>query len=139
MRRSLLRCRALCLVIVSLLFVQAGAKGSQKYKVHENVPLFANKVGPFNNPSETYQYYSLPFCKPKDGEKYKVKQLFPAAFFCLGSKTKNARSLPSFPAAGGGGVALTLNSRSPSARWWTQTAWFRPCTTSHSEPTWSMK
>lgn len=26
-----------------------------------------NKVGPFNNPSETYQYYSLPFCKEGRG------------------------------------------------------------------------
>ncbi|KAG0565350.1 hypothetical protein M758_8G179500 [Ceratodon purpureus] len=35
-----------------------------KFKENENVPLFANKVGPFHNPSETYQYYDLPFCKP---------------------------------------------------------------------------
>lgn len=64
---------AIAAVTLALLSVCVSAgKGSQKYKVHEDVPLFANKVGPFNNPSETYQYYSLPFCKPKDGAKYKV-------------------------------------------------------------------
>ena len=35
------------------------------YKVHEAVPLYANKVGPFPNPSETYQYFDLPFCRPE--------------------------------------------------------------------------
>jgi len=30
------------------------------------VPLFVNKIGPLNNPSETYSYYQLPFCKPND-------------------------------------------------------------------------
>ena len=26
--------------------------------------LWVNKVGPYNNPQETYNYYELPFCKP---------------------------------------------------------------------------
>lgn len=30
--------------------------------------MWVNKVGPYNNPQETYNYYYLPFCKPK-GEK----------------------------------------------------------------------
>ncbi|BAT90416.1 hypothetical protein LR48_Vigan08g138000 [Vigna angularis] len=34
------------------------------YNVGELVPFFVNKVGPFNNPSETYEYYDLPFCAP---------------------------------------------------------------------------
>ena len=29
--------------------------------------MIVNKVGPFNNPSETYQYYSLPYCKEGTG------------------------------------------------------------------------
>ena len=29
--------------------------------------LWFNKVGPYNNPQETYQYFDLPFCRP-DGE-----------------------------------------------------------------------
>lgn len=35
-----------------------------KYRTGDPVPLYANKVGPYQNPSETYQYYDLPFCKP---------------------------------------------------------------------------
>ncbi|KAL2899448.1 Transmembrane 9 superfamily member 5 [Bienertia sinuspersici] len=34
------------------------------YNVGDQVPLFANKVGPLNNPSETYEYFGLPFCPP---------------------------------------------------------------------------
>lgn len=34
------------------------------YNVGDQVPLFANKVGPLNNPSETYEYFDLPFCRP---------------------------------------------------------------------------
>ncbi|KAL5537708.1 hypothetical protein UlMin_046224 [Ulmus minor] len=35
-----------------------------RYNVGDHVPLFVNKVGPLHNPSETYQYYDLPFCRP---------------------------------------------------------------------------
>uniref|UniRef100_A0A251TWI9 Transmembrane 9 superfamily member n=1 Tax=Helianthus annuus TaxID=4232 RepID=A0A251TWI9_HELAN len=35
-----------------------------KYKPADEVPIYANKVGPFHNPSETYRYYDLPFCLP---------------------------------------------------------------------------
>ena len=27
------------------------------------------KVFPYNNPAETYKYYSLPFCRPDNGER----------------------------------------------------------------------
>jgi len=46
-----------------------------KYKVHEQVPLYANKVGPFHNPVETYMYYDLPFCRPVDGIEHKPEYL----------------------------------------------------------------
>ncbi|CAN0282536.1 unnamed protein product, partial [Hapterophycus canaliculatus] len=26
-------------------------------------------VFPYNNPAETYKYYSLPFCRPDDAER----------------------------------------------------------------------
>ena len=46
------------------------------YKVHEKVPLYANKIGPFHNPSETYQHYDLPFCLPADTQiGYKSEDL----------------------------------------------------------------
>jgi len=46
------------------------------YKIHEKVPLYANKIGPFHNPSETYQHYDLPFCLPADNQiGYKSEDL----------------------------------------------------------------
>ncbi|CAL9179669.1 unnamed protein product [Musa hybrid cultivar] len=36
-----------------------------RYKQGDPVPLYANKVGPFHNPSETYRYFDLPFCIPE--------------------------------------------------------------------------
>ncbi len=45
----------------------AGEGKGRHFKTHERVPVIVNKVGPFNNPSETYQYYSLPFCKEGRG------------------------------------------------------------------------
>jgi transmembrane 9 superfamily protein 3 len=30
-----------------------------------------NKVGPYNNPQETYNYYSLPFCHRSDNPVHK--------------------------------------------------------------------
>lgn len=29
------------------------------------MPVVVNTVGPYANPSETYRYYSLPFCAPE--------------------------------------------------------------------------
>jgi hypothetical protein len=46
---------------------------SHRYKLHDAVPLYANKIGPFQSPAETYQYYNLPFCRPK-GDKLKHKR-----------------------------------------------------------------
>lgn len=37
--------------------------------------LYANKVGPFSNSAETYQYYSEPFCQPPAGKEYKTEGL----------------------------------------------------------------
>ncbi|KAK1354485.1 Transmembrane 9 superfamily member [Heracleum sosnowskyi] len=37
---------------------------SLQYKADDSVTLWVNKVGPYNNPQETYNYYSLPFCHP---------------------------------------------------------------------------
>lgn len=42
-----------------------------EYDRHERVELLLNKVGPFNNPHETYRYTNLPYCKPsqKNGDQ----------------------------------------------------------------------
>lgn len=42
-----------------------------QYKAEESVKLWVNKVGPYNNPQETYNYYSLPFCQPSDNPAHK--------------------------------------------------------------------
>ncbi|XP_057808041.1 transmembrane 9 superfamily member 5-like isoform X1 [Salvia miltiorrhiza] len=34
------------------------------YNAGDRVPLFVNKIGPLHNPSETYEYYKLAFCRP---------------------------------------------------------------------------
>jgi len=44
-------------------YVQADT--ARSYKLREAVPVLVNYVGPFNNPAETYPYYSLRYCKPK--------------------------------------------------------------------------
>jgi len=38
-------------------------KAGTVYNEHDPVHVVVNKVGPFNNPTETYRYYSLPFCQ----------------------------------------------------------------------------
>lgn len=48
----------LCLItFVTSVFLQ--------YEPDEHVVLWVNKVGPYNNPQETYNYFSLPFCRPQ--------------------------------------------------------------------------
>ncbi|KAH9324686.1 hypothetical protein KI387_004864, partial [Taxus chinensis] len=41
------------------------------YNVGDPVTLWVNKVGPYNNPQETYNYYSLPFCHPGNNPTHK--------------------------------------------------------------------
>ncbi|KAF5734602.1 putative phagocytic receptor 1b isoform X1 [Tripterygium wilfordii] len=54
-------------VLVLMTAYQASSDVSNhQYKEGDQVPLYANKVGPFHNPSETYRYYDLPFCLPDD-------------------------------------------------------------------------
>mmetsp|Transcript_23885 Transcript_23885/g.33404 ORF Transcript_23885/g.33404 Transcript_23885/m.33404 type:complete len:681 (-) Transcript_23885:147-2189(-) len=57
--------------------VHAGTS-DHKYKNGEHVELWVNKVGPYANPQEAYEYYLLPYCAPdtkhhpegKDTEKF---------------------------------------------------------------------
>ena len=36
---------------------------SAQYEPGEKVNLWVNKVGPYHNPQETYEYFSLPYCQ----------------------------------------------------------------------------
>jgi hypothetical protein len=46
----------------SILMVNAA---KHTYKTADKVPFFVNKIGPYSNPTETYEFYSLPFCQPQ--------------------------------------------------------------------------
>ncbi|KAJ8557815.1 hypothetical protein K7X08_004581 [Anisodus acutangulus] len=39
-----------------------------KYQEDDSVTLWVNKAGAYVNPQETYSYYSLPYCRPADGD-----------------------------------------------------------------------
>ncbi|WOG97452.1 hypothetical protein DCAR_0416792 [Daucus carota subsp. sativus] len=61
-----------CFIFIPFLLLQAlinlplarSNPSNHKYKSGDPVPLYVNKVGPFQNPSETYRYFDLPFCMP---------------------------------------------------------------------------
>lgn len=42
-----------------------------QYQADDPVTLWVNKVGPYNNPQERYNYYSLPFCLPASNPAHK--------------------------------------------------------------------
>jgi len=65
--------RAWLLLLGLLACVAVGPAGASernhKYKDKEPVVLWVNKVGPFNNPQETYNYYALPYCRARPSER----------------------------------------------------------------------
>merc|ERR1719353_452581 len=52
----------------ALLAAALSSAGVRGYEQGEAVTLYANKVGPFANPSEVYAFYNLPYCAPTDIE-----------------------------------------------------------------------
>ncbi|CAH9109230.1 unnamed protein product [Cuscuta europaea] len=57
------------ILVFCALFLSRTAVG--KYQENDPVILWVNKVGPYNNPQETYNYYSLPFCHPPGSAAHK--------------------------------------------------------------------
>ncbi|KAL2893513.1 Transmembrane 9 superfamily member 1 [Bienertia sinuspersici] len=58
--------------IFFLIFFSSSSLASEsdhKYEPSEKVILWVNKVGPYNNPQETYNYFSLPYCHPQQQGK----------------------------------------------------------------------
>ncbi|XP_027931954.1 transmembrane 9 superfamily member 1 [Vigna unguiculata] len=47
------------------------SESDHRYQPDDQVMLWVNKVGPYNNPQETYNYYSLPFCRPPGNPAHK--------------------------------------------------------------------
>jgi transmembrane 9 superfamily protein 1 len=39
------------------------------YDVSAEIPLYANKIGPYHNPTEQYEYFTIPICEPKEEER----------------------------------------------------------------------
>ncbi|CAK7327942.1 unnamed protein product [Dovyalis caffra] len=62
------RILAAMLFVVALIVWRASQVSSHeldhRYKEGDQIPLYANKVRPFHNPSETYRYYDLGYCLP---------------------------------------------------------------------------
>ncbi|XP_073313801.1 transmembrane 9 superfamily member 1-like [Primulina huaijiensis] len=56
-----------------LFFISAAlaSESDHKYQPDDPLILWVNKVGPYNNPQETYNYYSLPFCHPSGNAAHK--------------------------------------------------------------------
>ncbi|RXH92277.1 hypothetical protein DVH24_033173 [Malus domestica] len=66
--------RSLSLPLLFVFFLLApafAAEADHKYQTEESVTLWVNKVGPYNNPQETYNYYSLPFCHQSENAAHK--------------------------------------------------------------------
>ena len=57
---------AVALVVASACNPAVADEYDHMYAMGDPVNLWVNKVGPYNNPQETYNYYELPFCKPKE-------------------------------------------------------------------------
>jgi len=68
-------CRWVGLLVVTLLLLQLcnANEYDHRYADSDPVVLWVNKVGPYNNPQETYNYYSLPFCMPGKGPNARHK------------------------------------------------------------------
>ncbi|GMJ06852.1 transmembrane nine 1, endomembrane protein 12 [Hibiscus trionum] len=47
------------------------SESDHKYQPDDQVTLWVNKVGPYNNPQETYNYYILPFCHAGNNPAHK--------------------------------------------------------------------
>ncbi|KAI3436249.1 hypothetical protein D9Q98_002302 [Chlorella vulgaris] len=68
------RAAALVAAVMALMAgVALADEHNHRYQVGDTVTLWVNKVGPYNNPQETYNYYLLPFCKPKPVDKPRHK------------------------------------------------------------------
>eukprot|EP00824_Muranothrix_gubernata_P003219 TRINITY_DN13943_c0_g1_i1.p1 TRINITY_DN13943_c0_g1~~TRINITY_DN13943_c0_g1_i1.p1 ORF type:complete len:589 (-),score=101.66 TRINITY_DN13943_c0_g1_i1:1136-2902(-) len=58
---------ALCLVVPAA----RGDESNHRYQEGDPVKLWVNRVGPYHNPQETYNYYHLPFCRPPGKREHK--------------------------------------------------------------------
>ena len=55
-------------LLVAALLSPPATRAAEEYESSAPVTLYANKVGPFANPSEVYAFYNLPYCAPAEVE-----------------------------------------------------------------------
>lgn len=53
-------------IVLSNVLHSTASEKDHRYQQGETVILYVNKVGPYHNPQETYLYYSLPVCAPRE-------------------------------------------------------------------------
>ncbi|XVF45229.1 hypothetical protein PTKIN_Ptkin02bG0188500 [Pterospermum kingtungense] len=68
---SVVRSFSLFAFLFLLLSPAFASESDHKYQPDDPITLWVNKVGPYNNPQETYNYYSLPFCHPGTNPAHK--------------------------------------------------------------------
>jgi len=51
-------------LVSTLLGLASAGTSTHTYKKGEHIELWVNKVGPYANPQEAYEYYTLPYCAP---------------------------------------------------------------------------
>ncbi|CAK7327943.1 unnamed protein product [Dovyalis caffra] len=73
MAERILEAMMLVAVLIVLSVHQASSdETDHRYRVGDPVPLYANKVGPYRNPSETYGYFDLGYCMPDNVKRKKL-------------------------------------------------------------------
>ena len=70
------------MILLSFLLICSFQVGwGRVYQFSQPVPVLVNHVGPYKNPSETYDFYDLPFCKPPPHIQHRFS--FPLFHFVL--------------------------------------------------------
>ncbi|KAI3516866.1 hypothetical protein L1887_15973 [Cichorium endivia] len=60
------------LLLISLASHVKSDASDHRYSDGDTIPIYGNKVGPYSNPLETYDYYNLPFCSQDAVKEKKV-------------------------------------------------------------------
>ncbi|KAN0036562.1 hypothetical protein ACTFIV_001862 [Dictyostelium citrinum] len=71
MKLQILSICLICIILSSIVSVESSNK--HHFKENDEVPFYVNNVGPYSNPTETYEFYTLPFCKPSSISYKKTK------------------------------------------------------------------
>jgi hypothetical protein len=66
---------AIAIAFAALATVAVMGHDDQRYDPQEPIPLFVDNLIPENNPSESYRYFTLKFCKPPEPIHYKSQTL----------------------------------------------------------------